>query len=83
MFDPLTEDINPSAAGSTGTNTTRDATTASATSSSPTNTNKLDWKSLLRTSLVGIPLLVSYDSAWSCSRLRYQVCYHLCGFVRT
>lgn len=32
-----------------------------------------DWKSLLRTSQAGLPLLLSYESSWSCSRLRYQV----------
>ena len=32
-----------------------------------------DWKSLLRTAQVGLPMLLSYDSKWTCSRLRYQV----------
>lgn len=47
---------------------------------SPTNTTSttpapavLEWKSLLRTNLVGLPILLSYDSKWTCTRLRYQV----------
>lgn len=32
-----------------------------------------EWKSLLQPTLLGLPLLVSYDSSWACSRLRYQI----------
>jgi len=42
-------------------------------SSSHPNDRPYEWKSLLQPTLCGLPLLVSYDSSWACSRLRYQI----------
>ena len=40
-----------------------------------------DWNTLIRTRLVGIPFLISYDKGWSCSRLRYQIWLNLLRFL--
>ncbi len=42
-------------------------------SSSHSNDRPYEWKSLLQPTLCGLPLLISYDSSWACSRLRYQI----------
>ena len=39
----------------------------------PPLTEAADWDALLQLHLVGLPMLISYDSAWACARLRYQV----------
>lgn len=41
--------------------------------SNPHNQRPYEWKSLLQPTLLGLPLLISYDSSWACSRLRYQI----------
>lgn len=46
---------------------------SSPSASSPSSSSHHEWKSLLQPTLLGLPLLVSYDSSWACSRLRYQI----------
>lgn len=41
-----------------------------------------DWGDLLCPGLVGVPLLVSYDRKWVCSRLRYQVLLNVLRLFR-
>ena len=41
-----------------------------------------DWSDLIDCSLVGIPILVSYEKHWACSRLRYQVLLNSLRFFR-
>jgi hypothetical protein len=41
-----------------------------------------DWGDLLGPSLVGVPILVSYEKHWACSRLRYQVMLNVLRLFR-
>ena len=41
-----------------------------------------DWSDLIDCSLVGVPILVSYEKHWACSRLRYQVLLNSLRFFR-
>lgn len=79
MFDPLTEDLPTThTTNTTDTSTNTNTSTDNTNTSTPTTpTATVEWKSLLRTSLLGLPLLVSYDAGVYCS----IVCYGMCSIV--
>ena len=58
MFDPLTNELDRGSGSNNNSNPHK---------------RPYEWKSLLQPTLLGLPLLISYDSSWACSRLRYQI----------